>query len=102
VAFDAIYLNGEDLRGLPLIERKRRLREVIPDRRHRSRLRYHSHIERLGCALYKLTCERDLEGIVAKRGDGLYETSKPAWIKIKNPNYGQKEGRDLLFEELRG
>ena len=32
IAFDAVYLNGEDLRSLPLIERKRRLKLVVPER----------------------------------------------------------------------
>jgi bifunctional non-homologous end joining protein LigD len=101
VAFDAIYLDGADLRFLPLIERKRRLKAALPDRSIDSRLRYHSHVERHGKALFKLTCERDLEGIIAKHRDGLYDTRKPAWIKIKNPEYSQKEGRVELFEELR-
>lgn len=98
VAFDVIYLDGDDLRNLPLIERKRRLQSVTPDRRERSRLRYHSHVERHGRALYQLTCERDLEGIVAKHRNGAYDTRKPAWIKIKNPNYSQKERCEELFE----
>ena len=101
IAFDAVFLNGEDLRSLPLIERKRRLKAVVPDRSHDFRLRYHSHVERHGRALYKLACERDLEGIVAKRRDGLYETSRPGWLKIKNPVYSQKEGREELFEAVR-
>jgi bifunctional non-homologous end joining protein LigD len=33
VAFDALWIDGEDLRGMPLLERKRRLRRVIPSRR---------------------------------------------------------------------
>jgi bifunctional non-homologous end joining protein LigD len=101
VAFDAIFLDGADLRDLPLVERKHRLQAVVPDRRDGSRLRYHSHVERHGRALYKLTCERDLEGIVAKHRNGLYDINKPAWIKIKNPDYSQREGRVELFEELR-
>jgi bifunctional non-homologous end joining protein LigD len=101
VAFDAVYLNGEDLRFLPLIERKRRLQAVIAPRDESSRLRYHTHVERHGCALYKLTCERDLEGIVAKHRNGLYDTNRPAWLKIKNPDYSQKERREEFFEELR-
>jgi bifunctional non-homologous end joining protein LigD len=101
VAFDAIFLDGEDLRDLPLIERKARLKTVVPLRQARSRLRYHSHVERHGKALYQLTCERDLEGIVAKHRNGIYDTRRPAWIKIKNPDYTQKEGRVELFEELR-
>jgi len=102
VVFDALWIDGEDLRGLPLIERKARLQAIVPSRRSQSRLRYHSHVERHGKALYQLTCERDLEGIVAKHRNGIYDTRRPAWIKIKNPDYSQKEGRVELFEELRG
>jgi bifunctional non-homologous end joining protein LigD len=98
VTFDALSIDGEDLRTLPLIERKRRLQRVVPSRLDDSRLRFHNHVERYGKALYKLTCERDLEGIVAKHRDSFYDTHKPAWIKIKNPAYSQNEGRHELFE----
>jgi bifunctional non-homologous end joining protein LigD len=101
VAFDALWLDGEDLRDLLLIERKSRLREVVPPREDESRLRYHTHIEQHGCVLYRLTCERNLEGIVAKHREGLYDTRKPLWTKIKNPAYPQAEGRVELFDELR-
>jgi len=43
----------------------------------------------------------DLEGIVAKRKDSPYhatEKASPHWIKIKNPNYSQAEGRHELFD----
>jgi ATP-dependent DNA ligase len=66
----------------------------------RSRLRYLDHVEDDGCALYRLACERNVEGIVAKHRDGLYDTRKPLWVKI-NPAYSQAEGREELFEELR-
>jgi len=102
VAFDALYLDGEDLRGLPLIERKARLQEVVPSRRSNARLRYHTHVERHGKALYQLTCERNLEGIVCKHRNGLYDMRRPLSVKVKNPHYTQAEGRVDLFEELRG
>ena len=101
VAFDALFIDGEDLRGLPLIDRKARLKAVLPSRQSQSRLRYHGHVERHGKALYQLTCERNLEGIVCKQKNGLYDTRKPQWVKVKNPNYSQAEGRVELFEELR-
>jgi bifunctional non-homologous end joining protein LigD len=102
VAFDALYVDGEDLRGLPLIERKARLQDVVPTRQSTSRLRYHTHVDRYGKTLYQLTCERNLEGIVCKHRKSTYDTRKPLWVKIKNPTYTQAEGRVLLFEELRG
>jgi ATP-dependent DNA ligase len=52
----------------------------IPSRRSRSWLRYLDHVEEDGCALYRLACERNVEGIVAKHRDGLYDTRKPLWV----------------------
>ena len=100
VAFDALYLDGEDLRGLPLIERKTRLQGAVASRHDHARLRYHTHVERHGKALYQLTCERNLEGIVCKQRSGLYDTRKPMWVKVKNPNYTQAVEREELFEDI--
>jgi ATP-dependent DNA ligase len=47
-----------------------------------------------------MACGLDLEGIVAKHKDGLY-SSFTKWIKIKNPNYTQAEGRHEMFESRR-
>jgi hypothetical protein len=46
--------------------------------------------------VFRLACERDLEGIVAKRKAGAYGDS---WLKIRNPVYSQYEGRRELFEK---
>jgi bifunctional non-homologous end joining protein LigD len=97
-AFDLLWLNGRDLRQLPLLERKRMLRRLI--RGKHSRLIYAHHVKSRGCELFQLICEQNLEGIVAKRKDGFYSSSAK-WIKIKNPNYTQAEGRHELFESLR-
>jgi len=86
VAFDALWIDGEDLRNLPLLERKHRLRRVVP-RSTSHRLRYLNHIEVDGCTLYRLACETDVEGIVAKHRGGLYDTRRQLWVKIKNPAY---------------
>ena len=53
-----------------------------------------------GTALYRLACQLDLEGIVAKRADSRYVDNPNLrnWIKIKNPAYSQKEGRADLFK----
>jgi bifunctional non-homologous end joining protein LigD len=63
-AFDVLMLNGRDLRQLPLVERKARLKVIMP--RVQSRVRCVDHIARTGSEFYRLVCERDLEGIVAK------------------------------------
>ena len=41
------------------------------------------------------------EGIVAKHRNGIHDTRRPAWIKIKNPDYSQAVGRMELFEVSR-
>jgi hypothetical protein len=53
--------------------------------------------------LYGATCGWDLEGIVAKRKDGRYVSTRTrSWLKIKNPDYSQAEGRKELFDRWRG
>jgi bifunctional non-homologous end joining protein LigD len=81
-AFDLMFQDGEDLRGVPLIERKKRLKSILPKNkliafsRHRpaSGTRFFEEAERMG-----------LEGIMAKRADSKYlsgaRTDK--WLKIK-------------------
>jgi bifunctional non-homologous end joining protein LigD len=98
-AFDLLWLNGEDLRGLPLLDRKKRLRKLILPR-NGSRLLYLDHIEGNGSRLFAKACEFDLEGIVAKWSAGQYVASdrRSSWVKIKNPRYSQAGGREELFE----
>ena len=55
-AFDVLMLDGEDVRGLPLLERKRRLLDVMP--RVESRLRYVDHVHETGVRFFELACER--------------------------------------------
>ena len=57
---------------------------------------YARHIERTGIEFYRLACEQDLEGIVAKLKRGTYGEG---WFKI--PKYSQYEGRRELFEKKR-
>jgi ATP-dependent DNA ligase len=94
------FANGEDTRYLPLIERKLRLRRVVPTRCER--LLYCDHIDADGEGLFRLACENDLEGIVAKRKDAPYLPEHASWLKIRNQNYSQWAGREELFERERG
>ena len=55
------------------------------------------HVERYGCDFFKMICEKNLEGIVAKHRESRYDKSAK-WIKMKNPNYTQAERRNELFE----
>lgn len=93
------FRNGEDVRYLPLIDRKQRLRSIVPKRGER--LLYCDHIESDGEQLFRLACEEDLEGIVAKRKGDPYLPQYAHWVKIRNRSYSQWEGREELFERER-
>jgi bifunctional non-homologous end joining protein LigD len=97
-AFDLLWLNGRDLRDLPLLKRKEMLRAIIPAAP--SRLLYSDHLDREGSQLFDFACQQDLEGVVAKWKHGSYlpNSSATTWIKIKNPSYSKIEGRNELFE----
>jgi bifunctional non-homologous end joining protein LigD len=94
-AFDLLWLNGEDLRRLPLLERKSRLEKIIP--KHAGHIGGVTHWAEHGQALFQEVKNRDLEGIVAKRADAPYAV-QTTWYKIKNPQYTQAVGRNELFE----
>ena len=99
-AFDLIWRDGEDLRYLPLTERKPLLRGVVP--KQGERLLYCDYVEEMGERLFQLACQRDLEGIVAKRKFDPYLLDGSAtWLKIRNPKYSQWVGREELFERER-
>jgi len=94
VAFDLLWLNGRDLRKLSLIERKRVLRRLLPQR---SKLIEETlFVPDRGRMLLTVVQQYDLEGIVAKRKADSY-APRAEWIKIKNPSYSQAEGRGELF-----
>jgi bifunctional non-homologous end joining protein LigD len=96
-AFDILCLGGKDLRGLPLVNRKQILRTVVP--LQPAPVLYAEYFEERGVDLFRVVCESDLEGIVAKRKDGLYTPEETSWVKIKNLRYSQAEGRHELFEK---
>jgi len=96
-AFDLVWLNGVDLRQTPLIERKKKLRRLI-EGSGCSEIIYAQHVERDGTLLFQEVCERNLEGVIAKRRMGVY--SEHGWLKIKNPHYTQTEGRHEMFTAL--
>jgi ATP-dependent DNA ligase len=101
VAFDLLRRGSEDLRYLPLADRKLELRRTVSSKA--SRLMYAEHIHGSGLELFERVCELDLEGIVAKHRAGHY-TSRPestTWFKIRNRTYSQWEGRMEFFERDR-
>jgi bifunctional non-homologous end joining protein LigD len=81
-AFDLLYMDGHDLTGVGLSDRKRALRGLIASKP--GMLRLSDHIEGDGPAVLRKACELGLEGIVSKRADAAYAQSRSrAWLKIK-------------------
>jgi bifunctional non-homologous end joining protein LigD len=81
--FDLLYLEGEDLRSLPLTQRKQRLRRLLPDRRA-GLIRYVDHFAAKADAVLASACRMSLEGIVSKRIDAPYTSGRVgAWTKSK-------------------
>jgi bifunctional non-homologous end joining protein LigD len=85
-AFDALFLAGEDLRELPLRERKVRLQAVVKaaGKALEKRIRYVDHFETAGDAVLQSACRMSLEGIVSKKLDAPYRSDRgDAWQKSK-------------------
>ena len=82
VAYDILYFDGKDLTDKPLTERKEILSKAVTEGHNLSVSRW---IEKKGVAFFELAKKENLEGIVAKKKDGLYHIGKRTseWIKIK-------------------
>jgi bifunctional non-homologous end joining protein LigD len=81
--FDLLYLDGQDLRRTPLIERKRLLWERTSTG-IMERLRYSEHLEGNAEAMFEHACRMRLEGIVSKKRDSRYSSGRSeSWLKTK-------------------
>jgi len=69
-AFDILWLNGREVRDLPLVDRKKILRKVIP--RKSSSVGWVSYVDRGALKLFAVVKKENLEGLVVKRKDGKY------------------------------
>lgn len=82
-AFDLLYLNGHDLRALPLEDRRRMLGDALGAAAHGS-IRLSEEVDADGAKFLKLACSMGLEGIIAKRRDAPYRPGRGGdWLKIK-------------------
>ena len=82
MVFDLLALNGEDLRKLPLLDRKKRLENILEDAP--PVIRYSRHVEGRGEDCLRAARELRLEGIVGKRVDSAYQAGRSRnWIKWK-------------------
>jgi bifunctional non-homologous end joining protein LigD len=85
-AFDLLFLGAEDLRQVPLAERKKALEHLLESLPppSRDRIRYVAHVAAEGEAVWKSACEMGLEGIISKRLDSPYtSTRSDTWTKAK-------------------
>jgi bifunctional non-homologous end joining protein LigD len=81
-AFDALFAEGEDLRTLPLQQRKRRLRQLLGD--GSGPLRYVEHFEVQAQTVLESACRMHLEGIVSKLLEAPYLSGRVGtWVKSK-------------------
>jgi bifunctional non-homologous end joining protein LigD len=79
VAFDVLYLNGYDLRTLPLYERKAVLKKLIAD----TDVQFSESFEVDGHEMYKHACKTGLEGVVSKVRDSRYKSGRGnVWVKV--------------------
>jgi bifunctional non-homologous end joining protein LigD len=78
VAFDLLYLNGYDLRKLPLVERKALLKELITG----TDVQFSQSFEVDGREMYQHACKVGLEGVVSKVRDSRYHSGRSHdWLK---------------------
>jgi bifunctional non-homologous end joining protein LigD len=84
-AFDLLELDGEDLRPLPLGDRKKRLAKLLGGRRLGIVLS--DHTDEDGTTIFQQACKMGLEGIVSKRLSAPYRSGPSRdWLKVKNPD----------------
>ena len=81
--FDVLYLDGYDLQGASLSERKRLLRSLIP--KTASNVRFSVDVPGSGAEFFKQACALGLEGAVSKRADSTYRGGLRTrdWVKVK-------------------
>jgi len=116
VLFDMPYLNGENLRNTPLIERKKKL-EALLKRRKNALLGYSAHQVGHGAEMFEQAQYNSLEGIVSKKVNSPYRGERNGdWVKVKarpsdefvvvgftNPKGGRSGiGALLLAKHMRG
>jgi bifunctional non-homologous end joining protein LigD len=98
--FDVMELNGRDLRELPLVKRKEKLRDLLI-KADDDVLRYSDDFED-PLMLLQVAQRMDLEGIVSKRSDAPYRSGKAAgWTKTRTATWrAANRERYLLFEKV--
>lgn len=81
--FDLLWLDGYDVTQLPLLERKRLLKEILPV--DDEVVKYSDHVVGKGKEFFNAALAQGLEGIMAKNGNSNYHVGERTadWLKIK-------------------
>ena len=81
--FDVPFLNGQDLRDVPLLARRQQLKALI-DAKGREPIRFSDAFEADPAAILQSACRLKMEGVIAKRADAPYTSSRSEnWLKLK-------------------
>jgi bifunctional non-homologous end joining protein LigD len=88
MAFDLLFIGGQDLRGFPLEERRAMLAALLRNEPYDG-LWFSGEVEgSQGAALFRQACEMNLEGIVSKRKGRPYRSGPTKdWLKVRCPEY---------------
>jgi bifunctional non-homologous end joining protein LigD len=83
--FDVLHMGGEDLRRLPLTERKERLQGLVKrSGRARNLIKFVEHLSEPGDAVLQSACRLNLEGIISKCATAPYQSGRTeTWLKAK-------------------
>jgi len=82
--FDALWIDGEDLRRMGCEERRARLHALLGSHDPASPLQFSEAVNSDGGAVLEMACQMGLEGIVSKRRDSKYRSGKSlSWLKTK-------------------
>lgn len=81
--FDIIWFNGYDLTKVPLIERKKILKQILPA--DDDVVKFSDHIVEKGKDFFDVAVKQGLEGIIAKNATSIYQINNRSndWLKIK-------------------
>ncbi|MES1241530.1 MAG: DNA ligase D [Acidobacteriota bacterium] len=83
-AFDLLHLDGHDLRGVPLLERKQALARLLETQPRQGTIRFSDHVQGSGEAFFRHACDLGLEGMISKRADLPYQGGRgKGWLKVK-------------------
>lgn len=106
-AFDILWLEGYDLTGLPLTQRKEILQLVLPENES---VRFSQDLKTTGTEAFRAASKLGLEGLIAKKEDSIYQPGvrTRAWMKVKTQRrqevviggYTVNDGTPKLFSSL--